>query len=698
MSEYATQLAIVLVNEIYGDLPSQVFGALAFHGRLAFPGLLHHTRCSSTEIRHSLVVLTQQHLVLWSDTDDSGQAIFEADLTNAYALARSGNYVRLTKKQRGDFAGDIISKINILGHVRVADLIKTKSGRPDEPPAFEEFLGHDSYLQANEDFTNMSNGSISRDHSDTEFRTTIGELLSGRLLCRLHDSYVRPAADNLIEAERVVPRDTSFQHKKQEQAVWELAVVKKLEDWKYGSKGELKALSACAKGTKRTFEEADGPSNTKKRKLIDSPLDVLAVTSGSAHSAVGAWSNDDIVLRINHEQFAIIMRNQQLVQLAEESIGPATSHVYAELLQVAEPQLRKCKDEFNTVYEDDEVDIKDMPQVSTEELISFSQTNPNLSDSLGHADLRKIKLDFLDHPKKVKRRRQSEDSDSNEAQVEGAASPDEDEGASDDTSSDMEAIDHDSDSIKANAEYSPHTSKHKTPDTTPDSTPNTINSKSPDNILRQHLLLLAEHPNRFLIPVPRASSPVEKWAIPYHSLSKVLLHNALVSITTSRFGPLAGRLIRILSTHASTDSDINPKLDEKMLVILSLIPQKQMRTLLHSMHRAGHIELQEIPKDGNQRRPGTTMFFWFFDAERARRRMLEECYRSMTRLVQRARVEREGVKGVVEKSERTDVVGREEEFLAEEELEALREWREKEERIWGEVGRLDGLVAVLRDF
>lgn len=123
-----------------------------------------------------------------------------------------------------------------------------------------------------------------------------------------------------------------------------------------------------------------------------------------------------------------------------------------------------------------------------------------------------------------------------------------------------------------------------------------------------------------------------------------------------------------------------------------------MRTLLHSMHRAGHIELQELPKDGNQRRPGTTLFFWFFDPDRMRKRVLEETYKTMANLIKRVKVEREGVRAVVEKSERTDVVGNEDKLLAEEERSALKEWRAKEERIWGEVGRLDDLVAVLRDF
>lgn len=239
--------------------------------------------------------------------------------------------------------------------------------------------------------------------------------------------------------------------------------------------------------------------------------------------------------------------------------------------------------------------------------------------------------------------------------------------------------------------------RYKTPDTTPDNTPKNSCVKSRDHPIRQHLQLLAEHHNRFLIHLPRASKDPERWAIPYPDLSKLLFQNALLSITTSRFGPLACRLLRILCTQGENKT-ANPKLDEKMLVLLSLIPQKKMRTILHNMHRAGHIELQEVPKDSTQRRPGSTMFFWFFDPDRCRARMLEECYKTMGNLVRRVRVERERVRGVVEKSERTDVVGREEEFLGDGELKALKEWREREERIWGEVGRLDGLVAVLRDF
>lgn len=391
------------------------------------------------------------------------------------------------------------------------------------------------------------------------------------------------------------------------------------------------------------------------------------------------------------------MRNQQLVALVDESISPITATIYAELLRIADTQFRKCKDEFDVLHEDGEINFQLIPKVPTHELDYLLLDLPDLSNSLGSAARGKIDLRHFDHPRKDLNPQGEEESD-NES-MSGMANEKGDE------SEDLSVNGHSGSSVGSDSEpevpdaerTSGRKRRYKTPDTTPDNTPKTNGVKSRDHPIRQHLMLLAEQSNRFLIHIPRTGKDPERWAIPYPELSKLLFQNAVLSITTSRFGPLGGRLLRILCTRGENKT-ANPKLDEKMLVLLSLIPQKKMRTILHNMHRAGHIELQEVPKDSNQRRPGSTMFFWFFDPERCRARMLEESYKTMGNLVRRVRVERERVRGVVEKGERTDVVGREEEFLGEGELKALREWREREERIWGEVGRLDTLVAVLRDF
>ncbi|KAL8718481.1 MAG: hypothetical protein Q9225_004395 [Loekoesia sp. 1 TL-2023] len=668
MSEHATQLSVTLVDELFGELPS-------------------------------VGIYLPCHLVLWYDADNGGQALYEADVSNSYTLARSGRYFQLVKERLGDNAGNIILNFSILGHVRMGDLIRTYFPSPDERGPLHEVIPTDHRSCSNDNqFIELKASTHGDVHTVHDFQSTINDLLSAGLLCPVHESHFRPAADNITEAEHVVPRDNQIRSKREEQAAWELAVRKKLEHWKYGSEADTDVLARTQKGTKRTFDDDDDTPTVKKRKLMNLQSEGMNGTCSDPYLGdVGSLDNDR-VLRINHEKLAVIMRNQQLVALVEESIGPITAKVYAAILHLAESQLRKCKTELDVSDDDDEIDLLALPQVSTNELSRLMQDLPDLSDAIGYADPSRINLNILEHPKKTKRRPHSNDLDSQEALVEGSASSDESDGKSDDSKSDMTGIDHDSDFTDGDEGYSSKTHKHKTPDTTPDTTPKIKDPQSPLHTLRQHLFLLIEHPRQFLVRIPRQPSAPESWAIPYHALSRTLLHNALLSITTSRFGPLAGRLLRILGANNTNSSNPYPKLDEKMLVLLSLIPQKPMRTILHSMHRAGHIELQELPKDGNQRRPGTTLFFWFFDADRMRKRVLEETYKAMTNLIRRARVEKEGVRAVVEKSERTDVVGREEEFLGEEELRALREWRAKEERIWGQVGRLDELVAVLRDF
>ncbi|KAL8995048.1 MAG: hypothetical protein Q9169_005147 [Polycauliona sp. 2 TL-2023] len=694
MSEHAIQLSVVLVNELLGQLPSQVFHALAFNGRLSFSGLVHHSRLSHTEVKHSLSVLIQQQLVSWYDPDNVGQAFYQVNLDNSYVLARWGKYVQLLKNRFGDFASILISDLIILGHARIGDLTRTYFPSIDERGPLSEIITSDRLIQTGDEHLGEPNGDTGKAvHTVDELHSTISDLLGAGILCHVHESYFRSAADNVAEAEHVVRRDGSIKSKKQQEVTWELDVHRKLENWKYGSKAKIEALAQNLQRTKRTSDGNDNDEPPiKRRKVLGSRTNGSHESASKLDATSSGWldvsrelpkSNiillmsvqHDIIVQVNHEKLKIMMRNQQLVALAEESIGTPTSIVYGELLQAAEKQSRKCKNELHIADDDLEIELVNLPQVSTDELKATKKMlhdPPDISCALGEVDPSEIDLGSLLHKsKKPKKRRKSDESDADEASVEGSASSDESEDTSNEDESDRD----------------------KTPDTTPDTTPKTNGATSTTDPLCQHLLLLSDQPRRFLIPVPRTKTDLEKWAIPYHDLSKTLLHNAIVSITISRFGPLAGRLIRILAANENST-----KLDEKMLVLLSLIPQKQMRTLLHSMHRAGHIELQELPKDGSQRRPGMTLFYWFFDPERCRKRMLEETYKTMTRLVQRARVEREAVSSTVEKAERTDVVGREEELLGERELAALNEWREKEERIWGEVGRLDDLVAVLRDF
>lgn len=386
------------------------------------------------------------------------------------------------------------------------------------------------------------------------------------------------------------------------------------------------------------------------------------------------------MLRVNHDKFTVIARNQRLVELAEKCISTATSQVYAEVLRKLEVKMLQCKEETRPLEDPDEVDMKDFPQVSTHDLAALLQDSTDFAGAIGQADPDKVDLTVTDHPKKLRRKISADLDGANETTVVGDVSSGEDEDE-DGYHSDKSDNVSDADSLPSSLSVT-STSK-------PTTTPLATSKRGAFVALRQHLLLLCEHPHHFLHHLPRTSSIPEKWAVDFSALSITLLDITLTQTISSRFGPLATRLVNILAARG--------KLDEKTLTALGLLNQKTMRSLLTAMHQSGYLQLQEIPRETN-RQPSRTLYLWAWDADRARARLLEECYATIARLVRRARVEREQVRETVDKASRTDVVGREDEFLGEGERRALEEWRAREERIWGEVGRLDEVVGIVRDF
>lgn len=384
------------------------------------------------------------------------------------------------------------------------------------------------------------------------------------------------------------------------------------------------------------------------------------------------------MVRINHDKFSVVTRNQRLVELAAKCIGTVTSKVYAEVLRQLEPDVLQCK-EFIPSYEDpDERDTNSLPHVSVHDLAALLRDSADFDNAIGQPDPDKIDLTIIDHPKKLRRKESADLDIANKVAATESLSSDENE---DDRDSDNSDITSESDSLPSSLSV---TSASKPSTASP-------SSRNRDHIstIRQHLLLLCEHPHCFMHRLPRTSSIPEKWAVDFPALSKTLLDLTLAETLAARFGPFATRIANILAAKG--------KLDEKMLTALGLLNQKTMRSLVTAMHQSGYLQLQEIPRDAN-RQPSRTLFLWSWDADRARARLLEECYATMERLIRRARVERERVRETVDKATRTDVVGREEEFLAEGERAALGGWRAREERIWGEVGRLDDVVGVVRDF
>lgn len=203
----------------------------------------------------------------------------------------------------------------------------------------------------------------------------------------------------------------------------------------------------------------------------------------------------------------------------------------------------------------------------------------------------------------------------------------------------------------------------------------------------QHLGILSQAP--FNLTTKHVISGLPTWRVAFRGMARKLRHLELERMIESRYGDVALRVIRVL--HAKG------KLDEKRLQDISLLPFKDLRQTLSSMQTGGFVDLQEVPRDA-QRQPSKTIYLWYYDPDRVCSSILEDTYKAMSRCLQRIKFERERERDFLEKTERTDVKGHEEEFLSEAELEHLKHWRAKEALLLAEVSRLDDMVAVFRDY
>lgn len=391
-------------------------------------------------------------------------------------------------------------------------------------------------------------------------------------------------------------------------------------------------------------------------------------------------------------------RSSRLAEFARSSIGPVTSRVYSKVLQALEKDTPECTGGPTildiVVDEDKRVNPEDLPQLRTDGVRRMFHNDAELAEYIGHAQKSRLSMRHSDHRKKHRRKNEgalvhgdvtmTNGDHDEQAEVDGQASSDESEDSEDDEAN--------ASGVESDSEHSQNGHQDVASDSNGSELRRRKQSESPDDSpspLQQHLLILADQQPKFLHLLPPTISTDEAWAVDFRSIAHQLVISTLFDIVTNRFGHHSARLVRILHQKG--------KLDEKTLTTLALINQKNMRALLTAMNQAGFLELQEIPR-GNDRTPGKTIFLWFFDEERCRHRLLDETQKAMTRVLQRIGVEREKVEATVQKSERTDVRGNEEKFMREPELKVLHDWRAKEERLLGELGRLDDLVAVLRDF
>lgn len=396
----------------------------------------------------------------------------------------------------------------------------------------------------------------------------------------------------------------------------------------------------------------------------------------------------DLIVRVSYEKCTVALRNRRLVQLASSRIGETTSQVYAELLKLLEDSISRCRLDPTI---DDFDDLPDRPTVTTTELsLALGKTirvSKGIGDPThGEGDLRK--------PDKSKGKKAYAD----EAEVDGDASSDEDESDEDvEVNGNINIPEVDDDSAGDGDdpfEEDPRPAKRAKvtfQDKLPKLKPKQDTSEDREMRLfhiKMHLQLLAQDSCKFISKVGKGGS--NEWTVDFEPLVEHLRESELDTILLENFGQGGHRLARMLRKLG--------KLEEKALPNLALMKQKDIRTKMAEMQMAGMVDIQEVPRDAS-RTTARTIFLWHFDPERVSSILLDSVYKAMSRCLQRLEIEKRRASGILAMAERTDVrETSEEEVLDDAQLRMLEDIRAKEETLLGQIGRLDELVGIFRDY
>ncbi|KAK6351123.1 RNA polymerase III subunit C82 [Orbilia javanica] len=417
------------------------------------------------------------------------------------------------------------------------------------------------------------------------------------------------------------------------------AKTKKAIDEKVAEKMEALSNDIDNKnfGLKRKSDQQDGRARKRTKFSVAQPTEE------------DEWEIDgSIILRVNNAKFLAIFRNEELVRWAESRIGKATSLVYAELLRHLEKNIVGHRTEKGLV------DGGKKTVVSTLDIGNTLRKDIDLVNSIASGPA------ITNGHKRT--------------MTNGhlfSANDEESEGDSDDYDLDADLDDND---VGMNGTHELSSAAQE--------------KKEQLQNIRKHLMLLAEDPNQF-VTKQEGSMQYGGWSVDTQRLCEALRIRELEQIVEERFGGIATRLVRIIKDKG--------KMDEKGLADTALLRQKDIRAHLGVLHERGFLHIQEVPKTA-ERLPARTFYFFYFDEKMSKMAMLNDFYKAMSRILQRIDHERSIHSMLLSKADRTDVKGHEEELLTKKELTDLAKWKRSEEKLLGQLMRVDRQVMMFRDW
>ncbi|KAI5302130.1 RNA polymerase III subunit C82, partial [Ascosphaera pollenicola] len=627
------------ITDNFGDLYAIIFSYLFNHGRQPIPRIVRGTRLTGKQVRHGLAVLVQQHLVYHTTTLDDGNTYYEANWKNAYYLVRSGRALQLVRERLGEYAMRVMETLLYLGHAKISYLETVEELMvmpPKEGSRKKRKLGNTGDGEDELEVEGIDGDAEGEDDHDSvaPLHPTLQALASHGFILRVRDAHFQSPGDLRDSAEQSLRARSDIRALRGKRQ--EEAILTGIENLvRERTDGHIKA------GVPDLRAEA----RNRKRKAANAAADT------------GKGAEEDGVEKAR-KRLKVEMDDGES---DDGNRGSGINDVYG------------YEDDFDDEAEplDGNMIIRSNYQkldvaLRTTTLLQYVREKTTEPSSKVYAAL----LARIETRIPTCRTREEPVPEGEEAEQYSTAVS-------------LQTV---IDDLEASGQIDGLGGVFGDPAlkaTSADDLPSRVRAFQ----VEQHLSYLAQEPHLFT--TRNISSGILSYSVEFRHLARALRHLEIERLVSAQFGSIAVRIIRILTAKG--------KLDEKRLQEISLISTRDLRIVLGQLEAAGWLELQEVPRDA-QRQPARTIYLWFFDADRVTTNLVETSYKSMARLFTRLGVERNKVKGLLEKTERLDVRGNEERYLSQGELEALDAWKKKENLFLGSIGRLDALIAVLRDY
>ena len=631
----------------------RVYSVLARHGRQTLAAVARASYLNSRQIKYGLVILLQQHLVFHSG-NDSQPTYYEIDWQNSYALVRLGKVTKLVEDRFGKKAANVMTNLLRLGHTRIADLreayFPTETDSDDDS---DDGIVNGAGTKRKRGSGNETNGSTKMNgvvNGDDVKPVVNGDHAhngtNGGPVKQEHaeeDDGEIASADELYEIiERLIQRG------------W----VRTMTESQYLSPGDMhdmlqqETIDQDLNGQQPTGtkDKAICHRNTleRKRNMRDKWLEVPRFSK--RRQADQDYSNPTKRLKVNGANGysaagAASPEDKLVIRVNPEKIAVAMRT--EQLVQLVEQRLGYVTAHiYRTMLQ--------MLEANTARCYEEYPEPPTAGEEGGGNQIDpKNLVTARDVAKKISR--------------------------------DLDICE----GLDPNAVVQITRKGHvrSTNVLSQPTDPSTLSVDEKTRIIDKHIQLLSEDPTHFVTWHSRAG--FSQWHIEFEEIAKQLIQTEIENTISARKGTLGVKLIRALRKKG--------KLDERATCTAMMMSANDIRGIVNDLTVQGLVQTQEIPKVERREAKHSLHLIWY-DRQRAREKLLHDTYKGMVRILQRIQFEREKVQPLLSKAERSDVVGNEEKWLSKSELDALRKWKEVQEKLSLQLFREDDLVATLRDF